>query len=242
MSGSARSLQMSMFSGLRVASTEYTPGYSKNGVNVNSKCVINAYLNIASKANGGKGRREVLTFTVWGGLADTCAKSMSRGKEFHCQANVHTYKGRGFYPGIAGAPGLPIPNPDGTQNMQKKTSFTITLLTFGEESNKHIANEIQAQLRPIGWNTAGHADQATWKEILKTRQATAFNAASKTFGYATVRLPQGDGISAYIPKTANAPAAPAAGVAAAFVGVNPAPTAVAPVVNEGGFIAAPTGV
>lgn len=242
MSGSSRSMQAIMFSGLRVASTTYTPEYSKNGVNVNAKLSVDAYLNIASKANNGQGRQEVLTFTIWGGLANTCAKSMSKGKEFAVKCDVHTYKGKGFFPGVNNAPGLPIQNPDGTQNMQKKLSFTVRELNFGEESNKHVAREIQMQIRPQFWNVIGHEDQAKWAAILEARKAIVFNAQSPTFGYARVRMPLGENIGAYVPKNK---AAAADGVAASFAGVNPAGTADASkeaVVGEGGFVTAPAGV
>ena len=138
--------------------------------------------------------------------------------------------------------------------MTKKFSYTIQMLTFGEESNKHIAAEIQANVRPANWNVAGHPENAQWKEILKARQATPFNPALPTFGYARVYMPQGVGIGAYIP-TAAAPiaAAPAfvpaldtaAAVAATFA--QPVPTTIpvaAPIAAPatGGFVVAPAGV
>jgi single-stranded DNA-binding protein len=94
MAGSARSLQMSVFSGLRVASSNYFPAHSKNGVNVSQRCTINAFMNIASKANNGEGRNDVINLTAWGKLGDVCAKSMSPGKEFHCSAKLKTFDAR----------------------------------------------------------------------------------------------------------------------------------------------------
>jgi len=228
MSGSARSLSMSMFSGLRTASTNFTPEYAKNGKNVSAKLTINAFMNVASRANGGEGRNEAVPFTVWGKLAHICAKSMSPGKEFNCTASLHVYDGRVFMPGMPGQPGTPVMKADGQPLTTKKFSYTIQLLTFGEESNKHIANEIQAgpNVRPAGWNIAGSQDNLIWKEILKARQAVQFNAASPTYGYARVYMPQGAGLGAYIPnQVVGAPGAvvdTAAAVAATFAGVSPA--------------------
>jgi len=259
MSGSARSLQMSFFSGMRVASTSYTPAHSKNGKNISAKLVVNAFMNIASRANAGEGRNEAVPFTIWGKLADICAKSMSPGKEFNCFAQLHVYNGRVFMPsGVAGQPGQQINDSTGQPVLTKKFSYTITMLTFGEESNKHILNEIQAGVRPADWNVAGSQGSLVWKETLKARQAIQYDPAHLTFGYARVYQPQGAGIGAYIQGTAPGVApttmGPAvdttAAVAATFAGVQPAPTVAAPVapvatpapaIQPGGFVV-PSGV
>ena len=251
MSGSARSLQMSFFSGLRVASTSFTPEHSKNGKNISAKLVVNAFMNIASKANEGEGRNEAVPFTIWGKLAHICAKSMSPGKEFNCLAQLHVYNGRVFMPsGVAGTPGTQVNDNLGNALMTKKFSYTITMLTFGEESDKHIDTEIQANVRPAGWNIKGSPEAAQWKAILQARQAVQFDPQQPTYGYARVYMPTGAGIGAYIqtgPTTGVAPQT--AGVQATFAGVNPAPVApavpvqpaVAPMINSGGFVV-PSGV
>lgn len=252
MSGSARSLTMTSFAGLRVASLYYTPAYSKNGVNISSKLEINAFMNMPGKANGGKGVNAIIKLTTWGKLADTCAKSMSEGKEFNCNAKLNVFDKRVFMPSlIAGQPGTPVLLPDGSPLMTKGTSFTIDALTFGEESNKHISDEIAAGVRPLGWNVIGSLEAAAWKATLQARQTIQFdpNSPTGTFGYAIIRMPQGVGIGAYIPQTTPAqpvqaiPAAAAPVVAtvnvAPIVGAAPVAQA-APVVN-GGFIV-PRGV
>ena len=250
MSGSARSLQMSFFSGLRVASTSYTPAHSKNGKNISAKLVVNAFMNIASKANAGEGRNEAVPFTVWGKLADICAKSMSPGKEFNCFAQLHVYNGRVFMPStVPGQPGQQITAADGTPVLTKKFSYTISMLTFGEESNKHILNEIQVGVRPADWNVAGSPGNAQWKAILQSRQAIQFDPNSPTFGYARVYMAQGAGIGAYIqnqtptvaPTTMGAPVNTAAAVTATFAGVQPAGTVApaapaTPNIQPGGFV------
>lgn len=261
MAGSARSLAMSFFSGLRVASTAFTPQYSKNGNNVNAKLVVNAFMNIASKANNGKGRNEAIPFTFWGKLADVGAKSMSPGKEFNAIAQLHVYMGRVFNPSaMPGQPGTPVLMPDGSPLLTKKFSFTVSMMTFGEESDKHIANEIQAGVRPIGWNVAGSVENQQWTDILKQRQTIQFNQQLPTYGYARVTMPNGPGIAAYIQNAQPVVAAAAgpavdtaAAVAATFAGVHPAGAGVVtgvqvqpgpiaqpgPIVQPGGFIAPP---
>lgn len=252
MSGSARSLSISMFSGLRIASTVFTPEYSKNGVNISAKLVANAFMNIASKANDGAGRNEAIPFTIWGKLAHICAKSMSPGKEFNAIAQLHVYNGRVFMPGVNGQPGTPILDAAGAPITTKKFSYTVSMLTFGEESNKHIQNELQAQVngvpvRPADWNTAGTPGYVQWRETLKARMLITFDPNLPKYGYADIRMPQGAGIGAYIQNAAPA-AAPvvdtAAAVAATFAGANPATTVApaAPVVNAQGFVTAPAGV
>lgn len=214
MAGSARSLQSSNFSGLRVASSIYYPAHSKNGVNVSQRCTINAFMNIASKANDGEGRNDVIQLTAWGKLGDVCAKSMSPGKEFHCGAKLKTYDSRVFFND------QPMTYPDGTLITVRKVGFSITELTFGEESAKHIANEIQAGIRPPDWNMAGAAGYAAWRETLKKRNTLVFDPTQPMFGYAKVILPQGPGIGAYTPQAATpgfAGSAPIAGAVEAAV-------------------------
>lgn len=239
---------MSFFSGLRVASTNYTPAHSKNGKNISAKLVVNAFMNIASKANNGEGRNEAVPFTIWGKLADICAKSMSPGKEFNCIAQLRVYNGRVFMPStVQGQPGQQINDSTGQPVLTKKFSYTITMLTFGEESNKHIMNEIQAGVRPADWNVAGSQGQAAWKATLQARQAIVFDPAKPTFGYARVYQPQGAGIGAYIqgaPTNAAPTAVDTTAAVAATFNANPVAPAAAPVVApvaDGGFVM-PTGV
>lgn len=265
MPGSARSMDTHHFSGLRIASTTYFPAHSKNGLNVSQRCTINAFMNIASRANNGEGRNDVIPLTAWGKLADVCAKSMSPGKEFHCGAKLKTYEARVFHND------QPITAPDGTLIMVRKIGFSITELTFGEESSKHIANEIQSNVRPADWNMAGSAGYGVWREKLKLRNALVFDPTLPVFGYAKVILPQGPGIGAYTVQPVGMTAAPVAAgaVEAAVVAAagNPAvanaalfqpnpvmPTAVAtPAAGPGaalfapapvspGFVAPPAGV
>jgi len=193
MPGSARSLQISEFIGLRVASTTYYPSHSKNGVNISQRLVINAFMNIASRANNGEGRNEVITLTAWGKLADSCAISMSPGKEFHCFAELHTYQGRVF------VNDQPLMGNDGQPITTRKTSFTIVRLLFGMESAKTIATEIQQGIRRPNWDKEGTPDYEHWRQVLNMRKGLQYQAGSPMFGYAKVQQVQGPGIGAYNP-------------------------------------------
>lgn len=246
MSGSARSLQSSSFSGLRVASLYFTPEYSKNGKNISAKLEINAFMNMPSRANDGEGLKDqIVKMTCWGKLAHICAKSMSNGKEFNMNGKMRIFDKRVFMPStIQGQPGTPVLLPDGSPLMTKGTSFTINELTFGEESNKHIAREIQAGVRPVGWNVIGSAEAAQWKEILKSRQAVQFdpNSPTGTYGYAIIRMPAGAGIGAYIPnQTTGIPATVALNVAPVAAPLAAPAAAPAVAVNNNGFVV-PSGV
>ena len=252
MSGSARSLQSCDFSGLRVASTYYTPAYSKNGANVNSKLEINVFMNLPNKTD------QIIRLTAWGKLADGCAKSMSKGKEFaamDCQLNV--YDKRVFMPSLVqGQPGAPVLKADGSPLTYKAQSYTIGRLGYGMESDKHIAREIQENVRPLGWDVKGSVQEAQWKEILNARKAIQFdpNSPTGTFGYATIRMPQGVGIGAYIPNQTQvaqpaglvaqpvAAALTVAPVAAAPVVAAPAVAVADPVVVASGGFVVPAGV
>jgi hypothetical protein len=242
MAGSARSIQASFFSGLRVASTVYTPAHSKNGKNISARLTINAFMNIPSRANEGEGRTEAVPFTLWDKMADIGAKVLSPGKEFNCLAQLHVYSGRVF------VNNQPIADSQGNLIMTKKFSYTIRQITFGEESEKHIMNEIQAQLRPVNWRVPGHPEQLRWKEILKARMALAFAPNMTQYGFAKVSLPTGAGIGAYIPN-APASASPAAmgaalvtpsAVATAFGGFNTVAAPATPKATAGFFV--PQGV
>lgn len=191
MPGSARSIVVTTFTGLRVASTYYYPAHSKNGKNISQRLVINAFANVAKR--GGEADSDVYTLTAWGKLADICAKSMSPGKEFNALAESKAYMGRVFQNN------QPLQLSDGSLIQTRKYSWTILRLTFGEESHKLINSEIQKGIRPADWNTPGAPGYQTWRTILQQRMAIQFDPNKGTFGYARVRVPQGPGIGAYIP-------------------------------------------
>jgi hypothetical protein len=76
-----------------------------------------------------------------------------------------------------------------------KIGFTVRDLIFGEESEKHIAEEIAGGIRPINWNVKTHPDYAVWGEMLKARQALQFDPSKPTFGFAKVKPASGAAVS-----------------------------------------------
>jgi hypothetical protein len=224
----SRSLQFSVFTGLRQASSIYYPAHSKNGVNVSQRLVINAYMNIASKANGGKGRSEVISTTSWGKAADVLALCITPGKEFSVFADLHVYQGRVWYND------QPLTAPDGTAITTKKYGYTIRQFDLGNDAFKHIMNEIQAGLRGMNWWMQGTAEYENFRAMLKGRMTIQFDPSIPSFGFAEVRMPEGANVAAYIPnQPTNAAAMPVAvpmtgnTMAAVGAAVNPAAVAAA---------------
>lgn len=211
MSGSSRSLAKLFGAGFRVASTELTPEYSNIGAqgqasNVNARLKINAYMNVPGKANGGKGRNEIISFTIWGKMATLGAWLFSPGKEFNCEADPHVYDKRQFFPSaVKGQPGTPIINPlTGQQHTSKALGFTIRDFTLGEDSDKTANEEIKMGWRPAGWRNIGTPDYQAWRQILKARLAQPLDVTKATYGYAKLSAKRGPGFGAYNPALASA--------------------------------------
>lgn len=189
MAGSSMGKATVSFVGLRVGKngTTYIPGYNKSGQEINACCRISAFV------NGKNNRADVFTLTAWGKLADIMAKSLSPGKEFHCDARPESYDGRVF----DGQGGVVL-KPDGTPYMTRKVSFRITGgLIFGAESNKQISDEIAAGKRPQDWNVEGSQGQALWKSVLVAKTALAYNGGDK-YGYATVHKSNGTTLASQV--------------------------------------------
>lgn len=201
---SDRSLIQMFATGLRVASSEYTPAFSKidGGVrkNVSAKLSVTAYHNIPGKANDGKGKSESLNYTFWGALADIAAKTLSMGKEFHSISFPNTYPGTVYVPGPDGkSTGVAGQWANGQIIKTKKVSFTIINFTLGQDAAKVIADEIATGKRPSDWDKPGTAGHATWSATQKERMKIKFQPGFEKFGYATVKAPTGQDIGAYDP-------------------------------------------
>jgi hypothetical protein len=210
---SDRSLIQMFATGLRVASSEYTPAHSKidGGVrkNVSAKLAIVAYHNIPSKANDGKGKSESLNYTFCGALADIAAKTLSQGKEFHCISFPNTYPGTVYVPGPDGkSTGVPGQWANGQVIKTKKVSFTVINFTLGQDAAKLIADEIARKVRPSDWNTPGTPGHTTWSAMQKERMKVKFQPGFTEFGYAKVKAPTGEGIAAFDPSLAKTNAQP----------------------------------
>lgn len=221
MSGSSRGLEISMFSGLRVASLEYWMAHNKNGKNISAKLNINAYLNRVGR--DGVSRRSLFTFACWGKLADAMAKCLKKGQEFNVTARCDEFQKTVFHNR------QPVQMSDGTILKVRSYSWTIQDITLGPDSDKTINDEIGAGTRPADWAVAGSPGYVAWRQHVKqlmTEQpnpnTTRVDAEGrKLFGNAVLRIPTGPGISAYT----SAPTAPQATTAAPAA--SPAPAQVA---------------
>ena len=180
------SMKAAQFVNVRTAGEiTFIPAHILGGKRISSKAVISAYYN-SNKGADGKGTHESYKFVVWGKLAETCCKVLSKGSEFSVFTTPNSFAGRVFTP-----EGLQKLGSDGQPVMTNKVSFTVTDISFGQESSMLIANEIATGRRPMNWDTDGHPDQATWKAVLKQKHATPWDFASKTWFNARVSVPMG---------------------------------------------------
>lgn len=191
--GRAIGMAWAMMVGVRVAGQlTFVPEHTKNGKLISARCTIPVYRNSHRGTNqktGETGRTDSFKLVAWGKLAETCAKSLSKGKALDAMCEVQSYLGNLF--NQDGSLRLGV---DGQPIQIQKTSFTIMNIIFGEESEKMIAEEIQTGRRPVNWNVPTHPDYALWLDILKRRQASVWDGHSQTFGYARVVIPSGPGI------------------------------------------------
>lgn len=235
--------------GLRVSSTFYTPEYMKNGVTIHAKLTVYAFQNSGKKiANGAKKEAPPIQFTVWGKYAGICAKALSKGKEFHCNAKMNPYFKRAYYKSAgAGIAGAPVLNPDGSQVKTATIGFTVDDISFGADSKRIIAEELAVGFRPADWATTG---AELWKQNINARMAIQFdpNSPTGTYGFALIRMPKGAGISAYaqtnatVVNVAQALGAVQAPIAQPAQIVTPAPVAQPAQVAQTGFVIPPVGV
>lgn len=247
---SSKSVVTMTGAGLRVASTTYTPAHSKNGTNISAKLTVYAYQNDGKKGSN-NADKPPMQFTIWGKLADICAKALSKGKEFHCSAKMAPYRKRVFFKSaIAGQAGAPVVNSDGSPVEVPTVGFTVRDLSFGADGKNLINEEILAGVRLPGWDVDGSQEQAQFKAVQQARMAVQFDPNSPTgmYGWARIYLPNGPGIGAYTPQAQNAGVpGNAAGIVASLAAVNPAtiapaaapvaaPVAAAAPVQNGGFV------
>jgi hypothetical protein len=201
MSGRSISIKSAFFAGIRVlGQLTYIPAHMKNGKEINARATIPVRANShrGHDRQGQPGRKDDFKLTVWGKLADTCARSCSPGKCIDVVCEPNSYLGKVF-------------NPDGSMRMDaagqaievNKVGFTVREIVFGEESRKFVTEEIQAGKRPVGWDTPGTPDHQQWQNTLNTRKAIQWDGGP-VFGYARVVIPQGQGIQLM----GQAPAAP----------------------------------
>jgi hypothetical protein len=181
----SRSLQFSVFHNLSLASLFYTPAHSKNGNNVRQMLKVNAYIN--EVGFGGNEKSKAISLTAWGKGADILAICLTPGKMFTCFADLDVYEAPVYDNNqkVIGSTGQPL--------MRKAFGYTMRRFDLGNDSFKHIMDEIQRQVRGIYWWCKGHADYENFRTMLKGRMTLvgAFNPQTnaQSFGFAPVKLP-----------------------------------------------------
>ena len=120
-----------------------------------------------------------MVVTVWGKLADICAKSLSPGREINMILEPKQYQSN-YKQG--GQPVLINNEPLTITNM----SYTVKEIKFGAESARHIASEIARGIRGVNWYTPGHQDNITLNERRKQVNNMSYTPGIATFGYAHI--------------------------------------------------------
>jgi hypothetical protein len=98
-------------------------------------------------------------------------------------------------------PAEQIPQPvivAGQPLVTTKVGFTITDMSYGEESAKQIQRELEIYAsnpasiagRPPQWNVMGSPDQAKFGQILDARKSMTWDCQSPYFGYARIVQPR----------------------------------------------------
>jgi len=203
----SRTLQSHHYSNLRQASTFYTPAHSKDGNNISARLVVNCYANY--KKRNGEEVADVLSCTAWDKGADILALTLTKGKLFSAIMDMNTYQAPTYYNDQI------VNAPDGSGPIMRKAhGWTVREFALGEDSFKHIMNEIQQGIRGVNWWVKGSQDALNFSEELKRRMALVGhfdpNVHGQRFGFADVRLPKYT-FGAYIPNApVNTNAMPAA--------------------------------
>lgn len=185
---SSKSLSIVALANLRVAGElDFIPEHiNAGGEQVNSRCVIPAYINTgkSSKTDPTNTISHQIKLTVWGKLADSCAKLMHKGKEFSVIAQIRQYKGKVYYTN-----GQPVNDVAGGILTTQKISFNVMDLSYGDDARAFVASEIAAGRRAVGWDQAGTPAHAAFIARLGQIKAYAFSPEMKTFGFARVLQP-----------------------------------------------------
>ena len=183
----SRTIQSHHYSNIRVASTFYTPAHSKDGNNISARIQVNAYANY--KKRNGEDVSEILSCTAWDKGADILAICLTKGKLFSAILDHNTYDAPTYDNDQI------VNKRDGSGPlMRKASSWTIREFALGEDSFKHIMDEIQAGIRGVNWWVKGSQDALNFSEELKRRMALVGhfdpNLHSKRFGFAEVKMPK----------------------------------------------------
>jgi hypothetical protein len=222
---SSKSLAVTMFSGLRVAGElQYIPGYMRpgDGKEIQARCIIPVYENTARADGAGNSISHQFRLTAWGALADICAKSLPKGKEFSAVCSPRQYKGRVFYSNMQ-----PVNDVSGQPLMTNKVSFNIDEISFGADSRDFLTLEIAEKRRGAQWDVPGTQDHANWLARVADIKALKYVAGNTTFGYAKVLAPS---------NTVAAPQPNVADVNATFAGAQNAAAPINPANIPAGYV------
>lgn len=234
--GRAIGMKRADFAGARVAGKHdptapqhmiYVPAHMKNGAFVSQRASFSAYVNpVRGKKDAtGKVLGDQFQYTVWGKLADACARSCSVGRALDLFCTPTSY----LKP-IVDAVGNPVMNRNGSQLLIPTVTFRVDDIIFAEEAAEVVIGEIKAGLRPAGWDDRENQQAYTlFRNICIERNAELPNYPLGTFRNARIIMPNGVGIQLVDPETRQpiavpmaAPAGTVAGVAAAVGTVMPA--------------------
>jgi len=176
-------------SGARVAgNSTYIPAHSKNGTPLSQRCTVPVMLNYR-RGNNGKGTTDTFKIVGWGGMAEICAKFLSKGRALDAIITPRTFKS-------------PLYNADGSLRYDNqgqiieipRTVMTIVDINLGEESQKFTEYEIQAGIRPRDWNVRGTDGNAIWAQEYTRRQCAVWQMGDIELGFARVVMPSGQNI------------------------------------------------
>ena len=183
MAGGSLGMQRTTLVGLRVAATPtYIPGYEKNGQTIQQLLKVPVILNDKSRKEV---RKTYFTISIWGKLADSAAKSLSIGKEFHCDVRIDSYDAK-----VWNKNRELVLNPDGTPVTTKKHSFVCETFRYGEDSQKFITEDIARGKRPQNWNDGSEEGRKAWLAVIETRKndnKMRVKDGKTVFGHAEVR-------------------------------------------------------
>ncbi len=180
------SINTATFISARIAGApNYVPSHIPAGAQKpnRARCEFSIYQNINNKQSRFK-------ITAFGKMADVMAKAGATGKEVTILAKINSFKGRVPFTDAQGNTNFVVDPTTGQALTIEKTGFVLDQLSFGADSAKHVAQEIQAGRRPQFWNIEGHQDKATWKQVCQQRNAEIYQQGSQTFGFARVSIPQ----------------------------------------------------
>ena len=193
-------------SGVRIAGElSLTPAHvNRDGYLVHDRVSIPVIANSRRGTNrdGTAGRRDNFRLTAWAGYARGLCRHGSVGKCLDVEVKPSSYSGTVYK--MAPNPLNPaeqIPQPvivAGQPLTTEKVAFTISDISYGEESAKQIQRELEIYAsnpqniagRPPQWNVMGSPDRATFDQILDARKSMAWDCQSPYFGYARIVQPR----------------------------------------------------